>query len=379
MPHSISSALFQIGGLAPLAKPYIVTAERYILAIESSCDETAVALVSESGKIKAEELSSQISLHNLYGGVVPEVASRAHFEELNALVKRLLATEEKNWFKKNLSAVAATTGPGLIGPLLVGSSYARGLAEGWGLPFIGVHHLRGHLASPLLEKYSQSENSTLKTLALETFPALVLLVSGGHTQILRVDENLNAKKWADTADDAAGECFDKCAKLMGLGYPGGAFIEGIAQKLKTQDEALAKKILTDLPRPRSKEGFSFSGLKTAARQMLEKNPEYKQSPAFCWALQECIADTLALTLKRLLSSQNHGDLKNFIFCGGVSANWRLRESLQAVVFDAGLPILVPPLKYCTDNAAMIGAAAWVQAPEHNLSQVSARRSLEFLS
>lgn len=341
-----------------------------ILAIESSCDETAVALVAEDGRILSETLASQIEVHRKYGGVVPEVASRGHFEVLDGLVRETLARAGEE--AASIRKVAATCGPGLIGPLLVGSSYAEGFARGRGLPFVGVHHLRGHLASVLLEREEAFDGLTLRERAARSFPALVLLVSGGHTQILEVDAELRARRLADTADDAAGECFDKSAKLMHLPYPGGPAIERLAASLAPSELALAQSLRDALPRPRSAEGFSFSGLKTAIRLKLEKEPSLASAPAFAWAIQETIADTLLAGLKRARAAGQLPNLKRFVLCGGVAANARIRGVLGNWARSTGLEPRFPPLKHSTDNAAMIGAAAWIQAPELALREVAAR-------
>jgi len=343
-----------------------------ILAMESSCDETAVALVSREGDVQAHALASQIDTHRKYGGVVPEVASRAHFETLDALVSEVL--NSTNLRPTDVRAVAATSGPGLLGPLLVGVSYAQGLARGWGCPFIGVHHLRGHLASSLLGIHPEQ---SLNERAARVFPALVLLVSGGHTQILEVDERLRARKLADTADDAAGECFDKSAKLMGLGYPGGPALEALALKLPPSDQGRAKELFKALPRPRSDEGYSFSGLKTAVRLKLEKDAALTTDPAFAWAVQEAIADTLIRGLDRQAGALESGtEFRSLVFCGGVAANRRLRARVGEWAASKGLELVVPPLKYCTDNAVMIATAAWIQDPALALPQVIARTPLE---
>ena len=229
--------------------------KKLILAIESSCDETAAALVDAHGSVIGSELVSQISTHNLYGGVVPEVASRAHFEEIDAVVRTLVQKSGIDPLR-DLEAVAATMGPGLIGPLLVGVSYARGIAVAWKKPFVGVHHLRGHLASALLEK---DPTRSMRDQLRELSPALVLLASGGHTQLLLLEETFSATSLADTADDAAGECFDKSAKLMGLPYPGGPAIEKLARESSGGERA--KAFASELPKPKSAAGFPFLGSK----------------------------------------------------------------------------------------------------------------------
>lgn len=318
----------------------------------------------------AEELASQIETHRKFGGVVPEVASRGHFEIMDELVGRVLARAPEH----KLVCVAATCGPGLIGPLLVGSSYAEGYARGAGVPFVGVHHLRGHLASPLLDAQCVPGAATLRARADALFPALVLLVSGGHTQVLEVDKGLRARALADTADDAAGECFDKSAKLMGLPYPGGPEIERRAKTLTPDQLPRARELRNDLPKPRSQEGFSFSGLKTAIRLRVEKDSSLARSPEFCWAIQEAIAETLERGLDRAFDEIS-SELRTFVVCGGVAANQRLRERLTQWAGQRQLRALFPPIKYATDNAAMIGAAAWVQDPDCQLTSVSARLPL----
>ena len=346
-----------------------------VLAIESSCDETSVAILGFDGRILAQKTLSQIETHRKHGGVVPEVASRQHFEDLDGLVGETLA--EAGLSLSQIDSFAATFGPGLIGPLLVGASYARGLASGLNAPLLGVHHLRGHLASVLLES---SLSGNLRERADNIFPALVLLVSGGHTQILSVDADLSAHRLADTADDAAGECFDKSAKLMGLPYPGGPQIERLAEQIDLKNPTQKKSsvtVLAMLPRPRSEAGFSFSGLKTAVRVHLQKCPEDATNPAFAWALQECISITLEKGLDRAIEKLGGlGSLKNFVFCGGVSANQRIRERLLSWAERRKLGVFLPPLSLCTDNAAMIGAAALVQAPRLCLHDVVARQEVD---
>ncbi len=350
-----------------------------ILAFESSCDETAVALIGRNGHVFSQSIDSQIHIHQKYGGVVPEVASRIHFEVIDRLAREVILQAKEQNLK--ITQIAATLGPGLIGPLLVASSYARGLAFGWGLPLIGVHHLRGHLASVLLSDSSTDDSMTdLKERAHEIFPALVLLVSGGHTQILKVNASLHAMGLIDTVDDAAGECFDKSAKLMGLPYPGGPAIEKIALKLRPEDLAQAQALTKKLPRPKTEEGhFSFSGLKTAIRLMLEQNSTLSQSPILCWAIQEAVAQTLVQGLQRVAKNREDiSSFKNIVFCGGVSANQRLRTEVSNWAQTFNLKLLCPPLKYCTDNAAMIGACAWVQSSDLSLTTPAARLPLSTL-
>jgi len=346
--------------------------KKLILAIESSCDETAAALVDAHGSVIGSELVSQISTHNLYGGVVPEVASRAHFEEIDAVVRTLVQKSGIDPLR-DLEAVAATMGPGLIGPLLVGVSYARGIAVAWKKPFVGVHHLRGHLASALLEK---DPTRSMRDQLRELSPALVLLASGGHTQLLLLEETFSATSLADTADDAAGECFDKSAKLMGLPYPGGPAIEKLARESSGGERA--KAFASELPKPKSAAGFSFSGLKTAIRLKLSQNPALQRDADFCWAIE----DTIAQVFERALKA-TYGDLKHegraprtLVLCGGVSANLKLRSLFERFAEGRKMQVLLPPLRYCTDNAAMIAGAAWLQSDEQNLVDVQARIPME---
>jgi N6-L-threonylcarbamoyladenine synthase len=341
--------------------------KKLILAIESSCDETAAALVDEFGVVHGSKLVSQIQTHNKYGGVVPEVASRAHFQEIDSVVRNLI--QECGLHHSDICKIAATMGPGLIGPLLVGVSYARGLSVAWNKPFVGVHHLRGHLASVFLERNAKMKLSDqLEQIA----PAMVLLASGGHTQILSLDSNFIATGIADTSDDAAGECFDKSAKLMGLPYPGGPAIEKLARQSSGGDRA--QELSAMLPRPKSEKGFSFSGLKTAIRLKVESDSALIKDPDFCWAIEDTIANVFLKALKSAYKKTTAlGSIpKTLVLCGGVSANETLRMVFQNFAKSRKLDLCLPPLKYCTDNAAMIGAAAWLQSESQNILEVQAR-------
>ena len=346
---------------------------RAILAFESSCDETAISLVEEGGRVVFQHLASQIEIHRRYGGVVPEVASRAHFSVLDELLTQSLA--ELSAWKGKLVGIAATKGPGLIGPLIVGSACAEGLALSKQVPFTGIHHLRGHLASVLLD--DSLEGATLRERADKLFPAWVVLASGGHTQVMAVEKDLSCRILAETADDAAGECFDKSAKLMGLPYPGGPEIEARAAQVTSIDDLQrARAFSEELPRPRSEEGFSFSGLKTAIRVKLQKHPERRNDPGFSWAVQDAICESLVAGMKR--AHKKHSatfQSRTWLFCGGVAANKALRSRLETWAAKTNVTLRVPPLKYCTDNAAMIAAAAWVQAPHLALSSCEARLHL----
>ncbi len=350
------------------------------LSIESSCDETAVAFVNENGWVIDQVLFSQIEIHKKFGGVVPEIASRSHFEVLDSLVSELFA-RNPTVKKTDITFVCATKTPGLIGPLLVGATYAEAFAKGLGVEFRGVHHLRGHLAGSLLSE--QSTNVLLVEKAKEIFPALVLLASGGHTSILKVNDDLKAQSLIKTVDDAAGECFDKSAKLMGLGYPGGPVIEKLADEFwlnadQSQKDS-AMELAKTLPVPKTQEGdFSFSGLKTAIRLTIEKAPQTMNIGLYCWAVQNSIAESLEQGVRRSLkkiSAEELAGIKTFVFCGGVAANKTLRSRIQNMAVLNKMEFLAPPIKYCTDNAAMIGASAWVQAKELAPKQIQARSSL----
>jgi N6-L-threonylcarbamoyladenine synthase len=257
----------------------------------------------------------------------------------------------------------------------VGSCFAQGLAAGWKLPFRGIHHLKGHIGSVFLSSSNDRDENLAVSLAESSralLPMHVLLVSGGHTQLMKVHAGLQVDVLARTLDDAAGECFDKCAKLLGLPYPGGAALEreaSLSRPNQTRENWLAS-----LPSRESKQDFSFSGLKSAVRRHIEKNPQCQSDPHaradLCWALQERITDVFLGTLKHW--AQEIAESRKLAFCGGVSANRRIRGAIEQHCLDQGWELRVPPIKYCTDNAAMIAAAAWLQDPKHDLKDVQSR-------
>ncbi len=306
-----------------------------ILAIESSCDESAAAVLDENRGLLAHELYSQIELHRAYGGVVPELASRDHVRKLLPLVRRALA--RAGTAPGDLSGVAYTAGPGLIGALLTGAALARSLAYALNLPAVAVHHLEGHLLAPLLEPDPPP------------FPHLALLVSGGHTQLIEVSAIGRYRILGDTRDDAAGEAFDKTAKLLGLPYPGGPELARLARH--------GAPGAFHFPRPmldRPGLEFSFSGLKTAVLHALrgrELDATLKANVAR--AVEEAIVDTLAAKALRALESTG---LATLVVSGGVSANQRLRETLAEAVGRRGGRVYYPRTEFCTDNAAMIAVA-----------------------
>ena len=306
-----------------------------VLAIESSCDESAAAVLDDRAGLLAHELFSQVELHRSYGGVVPELASRDHVRRLLPLVQRALQRSATN--TSELNGVAYTAGPGLIGALLTGASLARSLAYAWGVPAIGVHHLEGHLLAPLLEAEPPP------------FPHLALLVSGGHTLLIEVAGIGGYRVLGASRDDAAGEAFDKSAKLLGLPYPGGPQLAQIA--------AEGRPGVFTFPRPmldRAGLEFSFSGLKTAVRHALQGRKLTPQLRAdVARAVQEAIVDTLIVKALRALE---YTGLTSLVVSGGVSANHLLRERLSAAAAGAGARVYYPRIEFSTDNAAMIAVA-----------------------
>jgi N6-L-threonylcarbamoyladenine synthase len=308
-----------------------------ILGIETSCDETGVALYdADNARLLAHALHSQSDMHDAYGGVVPELASRDHIRRIVPLSRQLF--ERTGHAIGDLGAVAYTEGPGLAGALLVGASFARGLAFALGVPAIGIHHLEGHLLSPLLSARPPQ------------FPFVALLVSGGHTQLLRVDAVGQYALLGETQDDAAGEAFDKTAKLLGLGYPGGPQVAKLAESGKPGRYRL--------PRPMIASGdldFSFSGLKTAVMLLVrgaEPTPQFHADVAR--AFEDAIVDVLVA--KCVLAIERTG-LSRLVVAGGVGANRALRQRLDAARLKSGFEVFFPELELCTDNGAMIAFAA----------------------
>ena len=315
-----------------------------VLGIESSCDETAAAIVGFGGadamaEILSNTVYTQHQEHLDYGGVVPEIAARAHVDKVSPIVTTCL--KDAGLTLDDIDAFAATSGPGLLGGLLVGVSYAKTLAMVTGKPYIGVNHLEGHALTCKL-----TDNTPL--------PYLLLLVSGGHCQFIQVREVGDYETIGGTLDDAVGEAFDKVAKLMGLGYPGGPIIEKFAAK--GNPEAYK------LPIPLRDKGidFSFSGLKTAARQLIMEHEakgeklDEQTIANICASFQETVAQTLTIKTKRAL--QSAPEVKNFVLAGGVAANKMLRGRLEKVCADLGVEFSAPPMNLCTDNAVMVAYA-----------------------
>ncbi len=317
-----------------------------VLALESSCDESAAAVLDDRGGLLAHELFTQVELHRAYGGVVPELASRDHVRRLLPLVQRALA--HAGTTRTDLHGVAYTAGPGLIGALLTGAALARSLAYAWGVPAIGVHHLEGHLLAPLLEPEPPP------------FPHLALLVSGGHTLLIEVSAVGVYRVLGASRDDAAGEAFDKTAKLLGLDYPGGPQLAALA--------AHGTAGAFSFPRPmldRAGLEFSFSGLKTAVLHAVrgrELTAALRADVAH--AVQEAIVDTL---IAKALRALEYTGLTALVVSGGVSANQLLRERLRTAATAAGARVYYPRIEFSTDNAAMIAVAglARLAAGQHD--------------
>ena len=306
-----------------------------VLGIESSCDETAVAVYDDADGLLAHRLHSQVAMHQAYGGVVPELASRDHVRRLLPLVREVLAASGSD--EASIDALAYTAGPGLIGALLVGEAFATALSVAWAKPAMGIHHLEGHLLAPLLEANPPD------------FPFLALLVSGGHTQLIDVAGLGKYRILGDTLDDAAGEAFDKTAKLLGLPYPGGAALASLAEGGRSGEFTFPRPMLD-----RPGLDFSFSGLKTAALVALrgrELSPVLRADVAR--GFEEAVVETLAEKCRRAFKQTGH---QRLVIAGGVGANRRLRDRLRSVVRDQDAELYFPRTEFCTDNGAMIALA-----------------------
>lgn len=307
-----------------------------VLGIETSCDETGIAIYDTEHGLLAHELYSQVKLHADYGGVVPELASRDHVRKTLPLIQR--AMEQANTTAEQIGGVAYTAGPGLVGALMVGACIGRSIAFGWGVPALAVHHMEGHLLAPMLEE-NQPE-----------FPFVALLVSGGHTMLVRVDGIGEYQLLGESIDDAAGEAFDKTAKLMGLDYPGGPRLAKLAELGNANPAFVFPRPMTDRPGL----DFSFSGLKTAASQAIAKSEPSEQNRAdIALAFQQAVVDTLAIKCQRALKQTG---LKRLVVAGGVSANLELRRQLAELTAKLGGSVYYPRSEFCTDNGAMIAFA-----------------------
>lgn len=306
-----------------------------VLGIETSCDETGVAVFDDEQGLLSHTLYSQVKLHADYGGVVPELASRDHVRKIVPLVKQALA--DANCTLDDIDGVAYTKGPGLVGALLVGACVGRSLAYAWGKPAVGVHHMEGHLLAPMLED------------DVPEFPFLALLVSGGHSMLVGVEGIGRYEVLGESVDDAAGEAFDKTAKLMGLDYPGGPRLSKLAAKGETGHYRFPRP-MTDRPGL----DFSFSGLKTFAANTIAKEPDDEQTRAnIARAFEEAVVDTLSIKCRRALKQTGY---KRLVVAGGVSANARLRTTLAETMQAQGGQVYYPRGEFCTDNGAMIAYA-----------------------
>jgi N6-L-threonylcarbamoyladenine synthase len=307
-----------------------------VLGIETSCDETGVAIFDDQEGLLIDLLFSQIEVHKAYGGVVPELASRDHIRKALPMIKQAL--EESKTTIHDIDAIAYTAGPGLVGALLVGASIAKSLAYAWHIPAIGIHHMEGHLLAPMLSPDRPE------------YPFVALLVSGGHTQMLSCEGLGQYELLGESLDDAAGEAFDKVAKMLGLGYPGGPEVAELAKS------GIAG--IYQFPRPMTDRpglDFSFSGLKTFTMNTLADidAPTEQEKANIALAFQTAVADTIRIKCKRALDKTVHSSL---VIAGGVSANLALRAALEKLSADQGCRLYYPEFKLCTDNGAMIAYA-----------------------
>lgn len=312
-----------------------------VLAIETSCDDTSVAIVDRSGFVHSVVSASQDLDHEMYGGIVPEIAARNHSLALLPLIEEAFKKANMNW--SDVQGISVTNRPGLIGALIVGLVTAKSLAQAKGLPFLGVNHLEGHLLAPFLKDNQHAPPEDFD------YPYVGLAISGGHTSLYHITGLGEYKVLGATRDDAAGECFDKFAKMAGLGFPGGVRVDQMAKQGNPKAFDFPRSLIHD-------ESFdmSFSGLKSSGQRMLEQlGPEQvkAQLPDLCASFQEAIVDVLIAKLDRAAKVYR---AKRVILTGGVSANSRLRARAEAWAAEKNLRLVIPPLRYCTDNAAMIG-------------------------
>ncbi len=324
-----------------------------VLGIETSCDETGVAIYDSEQGLLAHQLFSQVKMHAQFGGVVPELASRDHIRKLTPLIRASL--KEADIKEQDIDGVAYTSGPGLVGALMVGASTATALAFGWNVPVIGVHHMEGHLLAPMLEADAPE------------YPFVALLVSGGHTMLVDVAAPGQYQLLGETLDDAAGEAFDKTAKMMGLPYPGGPLLSQLAEK--------GKPGVFTFPRPmvdRPGMDFSFSGLKTSVRLEIAKHArdevvaDQTMADIAC-AFQEAVVETLSIKCRRALEATRY---KRLVIAGGVSANVVLRQRLQEMAEKRRAKLFYPRTEFCTDNGAMIAYAGCLRLLAGHRSELS---------
>ncbi|MDR2526321.1 MAG: tRNA (adenosine(37)-N6)-threonylcarbamoyltransferase complex transferase subunit TsaD [Rickettsiales bacterium] len=320
-----------------------------VMGIESSCDETAVAIVDGEKRILSNIIVSQIDIHKIFGGVVPEIASRNHLDVIDKAVETALRESGLLW--KDIDAIASATGPGLIGGLIVGALTGRTIASVLEKPFIPVNHLEGHLLTTRLTNNVE-------------FPFLSFLISGGHTQILLVKGVGNYEKIGETIDDSLGECFDKVGQMLKLEYPAGPKIEQLAKDGNENKYKLIKPLINAVGKKKTsdnKYNFSFSGLKTSARIQIEKmqNMTEQDRKDFCASFQKTVLDILKNRFENVMNDylKNNKEIKNLVFAGGVAANQYIRNGMIDLSTKYNLQIISPPIKICTDNAVMIAWAA----------------------
>ena len=322
-----------------------------VLAVESSCDETAVAIVRDGREVLTDCIASQVELHRIYGGVVPEIASRKHIEAIYGLAEQAL--EKTGLSRQDIDAVAVTYAPGLIGAVLVGVNFAKAAALAMDKPLIPVHHIRGHIAANYIA-YPELEP-----------PFLCLVVSGGHTMIVEVTDYTQMRILGTTLDDAAGESFDKVARVLGMPYPGGAALDKAA--------AFGNEKKYDLPRSRpgaNPYDMSFSGLKTAALNLIHHAQQVGEEldiPSLCAAFSAAVSDTLVPRVVQAMEETGH---RKIAVAGGVAANSRIRRDILAAAEKLGAQVFMPPLSLCGDNAAMIGAQAYYEYLAGNTADMS---------
>ena len=332
-----------------------------VLGIETSCDETGVAIYDGDRGLLAHALYSQIPLHAEYGGVVPELASRDHIRKLLPMIRAALL--EAGVAPDSFDGIAYTAGPGLVGALLVGACFARALAFAWDVPAVGIHHMEGHLLAPMLETPRPA------------FPFVALLVSGGHTLLVEVQGVGRYRTLGESIDDAAGEAFDKTAKLLGLPYPGGPALAKLAEQGRSGRFRLPRPMID-----RAGLDFSFSGLKTAVLTLLKNAPADAQTKAdIACAFQEAVVDTLASKCERALRQTGQ---QRLIVAGGVGANRALRARLRQMTAQLGAEVFYPRTEFCTDNGAMIAYAGYVRlqaGAQHGGMAVAARWPLDSLA
>ncbi len=325
-----------------------------ILGIETSCDETGIAIYDEEKGLIANQLYSQIEMHADYGGVVPELASRDHIRKTLPLIQAAL--DEAHLTADQIDGIAYTAGPGLVGALLVGSTIARSLAYAWNIPALGVHHMEGHLLAPMLEENPPE------------FPFIALLVSGGHTQLIKVENVGSYELLGESIDDAAGEAFDKTGKLLGLDYPAGVALSKLAEQ-GTPERFRFPRPMTDRPGL----DFSFSGLKTATantihKQIAEQGELDEQTRCdIAYAFQDAVVDTLMIKCRRALKQTGY---KRLVVAGGVSANKQLRHNLAELMKKQKGEVFYPRPEFCTDNGAMIAYAGFLRLKNGEQSDLS---------